>query len=589
MLPQMRTLVVLLLACAAFADDGPALFEKHCALCHRPQSATRAPVRDALSRMSRQAILAALETGSMKTQAAALTPTERRTLVEFLSNINAAVEPRAGFCAAAPAKLAGGVAWNGWGVDLANSRFQPDPGLTAAQVPTLKLKWAFGFSNATSAFGQPAIAGGRLFLGSEDGTVYSLDARTGCIAWSYKASSTVRTAISIDAALASVYFGDVQANVYRVDAASGEIRWKVQVEQHPFARITGAPKLYADRLYVPVSSIEEVGGGNPKYPCCTFRGSVVALDADSGKQVWKAYTIPDPPKPTRVNSAGTQMLGPAGAAVWSSPTIDVERKAVYVATGNAYADPPVRYTDAVLSFDLETGSLQWVRQLAEGDGWNYNCLNPNRFSCPEHPGPDSDFGSSPILRTIAPGRRVLLAGQKSGMLHALDPDALGKIVWQVRLGKGGLLGGIEWGPAADDQNVYAAVSDFDETHPDQGGGLFALRIPAGEKLWYAAPPKPACLGKPGCSVAQMAPVTAIPGVVFSGSMDGHVRSFSAVDGKLLWEFDTLREFDTVNGVKAQGGSLNATGPVISAGMLYVCSGYGQLGGMPGNVLLAFAP
>ncbi len=587
MLPQMRASLLLLLACAAFADDGPALFEKHCALCHRPQSATRAPVQAALSRMPRQAILAALETGSMKTQAAALTPAERRTLVEFLSNINAAAEPRAGFCAAT-AKLTGGVGWNGWGVDLANSRFQPDPGLTAAQVPGLKLKWAFGFPNATSAFGQPAIAGGGLFLGSEDGTVYSLDARTGCIAWAYKASSTVRTAISIDTSLASVYFGDVQANVYRVDAASGELRWKVQVEQHPFARITGAPKLYAGRLYVPVSSIEEVGGGNPKYACCTFRGSVVALDAASGKQVWKTYTIPDLPKPTRVNSAGTQMLGPAGAAVWSSPTIDVERKAVYVATGNAYADPPVRYTDAVLSFDLETGSLQWARQLAEGDGWNFSCLNPNRASCPEHPGPDVDFGSSPILRTIAPGRRVLLAGQKSGMLHALDPDAQGKILWQVRLGDGGPLGGIEWGPAADEQNVYAAVSDLDGSHPEHGGGLFALRIPAGEKIWYAAPPKPVCLGKPGCSVAQMAPVTVIPGVVFSGSMDGHLRAFGAADGKLLWDFDTLREFDTVNGVKAQGGSLNATGPVISAGMLYFSSGYGQLGGIPGNVLLAFA-
>ena len=250
-------------------------------------------------RQSRQAILASLETGGKKTQAAPLSPGERRAVVEFLSNINAAVGPRAGLCEATPAKPNGGLSWNGWGVDLANSRFQPDPGLTAAQVPALKLKWAFGFPNATSAFGQPAIAGGRLFLGSEDGTVYSLDARTGCIAWTYKASSTVRSAISIDASLASVYFGDVQANVYRLDAASGELRWKVQVEQHPFARITGAPKLYAGRLYVPVSSIEEVGGGNPKYPCCTFRGSVVALDADSGKQFWKAYTIPDPPKPTR--------------------------------------------------------------------------------------------------------------------------------------------------------------------------------------------------------------------------------------------------------------------------------------------------
>ncbi len=593
MLPLMRTALALLLGFAAFASDaraadGGALFEKHCSLCHRSQSATRAPLRDALSRMSRQAILAALETGSMKIQAAALTAGERRSVAEFLSNIDAGVESRTGFCAA-PSKLNGSIGWNGWGVDLANSRFQPDPGFAAAQVPALKLKWAFGFPNATSAFGQPAVAGGRLFFGSEDGTVYSLDARTGCTVWTFKASSTVRTAISIDPTLAGVFFGDVQSNVYRVDAESGDLRWKVPVETHPFSRITGAPKLYAGRLYVPVSSIEEVGGGNPKYACCTFRGSVVALDASSGKQVWKAYTIPDAPKPTRVNSAGTQMFGPAGAAVWSSPTIDVDRKALYVATGNAYADPPVPYSDAVLSFDLETGALQWTRQLAEGDGWNYNCLNPNRFSCPDRPGPDSDFGSSPILRTVSPGHRLLLAGQKSGMLHALDPDAQGRIVWQVRIGKGGLLGGIEWGSAADEQAVYAALSDFDEAHPDQGGGLFAVRIPSGEKIWYTAAPKPPCLGKPGCSAAQMAPVSVIPGVVFSGSMDGHLRAFHASDGKILWDFDTLRDFDTVNGIKAHGGSLNATGAVVSGGMLFFSSGYGVLGGMAGNVLLAFAP
>jgi len=588
MLPLMRAAAILLFACAVLAEDSAGLFQKHCAGCHRPDSATRAPLPEAMAQMSRQTILTALETGSMKTQGAALKAGERRALVEFLSSINATAEPRTGFCAAGPAKLTGAVSWNGWGVDLANSRFQPQPGLTAAQVPALKLKWAFGFANATSAFGQPAIAGGRLFLGSEDGTVYSLDARTGCIYWTYKASSTVRTAISIDASLASLYFGDVGAHVYRLDAASGALVWKVKVEQHPFARITGAPKLHAGRLYVPVSSIEEVPGGNPKYPCCTFQGSVVALDTGSGKQIWKTHTIPDPPKPTRVNSAGTQMSGPAGAAVWSSPTIDVERKAVYVATGNAYSDPPVRYADAILSFDLETGSLQWASQMTEGDGWNFNCLNPNRSNCPEHEGPDLDFGSSPILSTIAPGKRLLLAGQKAGVLHALDPDAQGKIVWQVRVGKGGTLGGIEWGSAADDRAVYVALSDFESGKPEQGGGLFAIRIPTGEKIWYAAPPKPQCLGKPGCSAAQMAPVTVIPGAVFSGSMDGRLRAFNSADGNLLWEFDTLSDFETVNGVKARGGSLNATGPVVSGGMLYVDSGYGQLGGMPGNVLLAFS-
>jgi len=583
-----------LIVCGASAQDastqnGAALFETHCSVCHRPNSTTRAPLREALARMPREAIVASLETGNMKTQAAALSASERRAVAGFLSSVNAAVESHAGSCAESAAKPGGNAIWNGWGVDLANTRFQPFPGLTAEQVPALKLKWAFGFPNTTSTFGQPTIAGGRLFLGSEDGTVYSLDARTGCIYWTYKAAATVRTAISIDASLNAIYFGDVKANAYRVDAASGMLVWKVQVDTHPFARVTGAPKLHAGRLYVPVSSIEEIPGGNAKYPCCTFRGSVAALETGTGKQIWKTYAIPDPPQSTRVNSKGTQMSGPAGAAIWSSPTIDLERKAIYVATGNAYSDPPVRYTDAILSLDMETGSLQWARQMTEGDGWNFNCLNPNRFSCPEHEGPDLDFGSSPILRTAAPGKRLLLVGQKSGMLHAIDPDAQGKIVWQVRIGKGGALGGIEWGSAADDQAVYAALSDIEGAHPELGGGLFAIRISTGEKIWYAAPPRPPCLGKPGCTAAQMAPVTVIPNVVFSGSMDGHLRAYSTAEGKLLWDFDTLRSYETVNGIKAGGGSLNATGPTVAGGMLYVNSGYGQLGGMPGNALLAFAP
>jgi polyvinyl alcohol dehydrogenase (cytochrome) len=578
-----------MIACGAWAQDGAALFEKHCTSCHRPGTNTRAPLRDALARMPRAAILAALETGSMKTQGSALTAAERRAVAEFLSTASTIAETRTVFCTAPVAKLTGEDGWNGWGVDLANTRFQPSPGLTDQQVPTLKLKWAFGFPNGRSVFGQPTIAGGRLFFGSDDGTVYSLDARTGCTVWIYKASSQVRTAISVDTSLGGIYFGDVQANAYRLDATTGALVWKVHLDEHPLARITGAPKLYAGRLYVPVSSTEEVSGGSPKYPCCTFRGSVVALDAGTGKQIWKTYMIPDPPRATRLNSTGAQLMGPAGAAVWSSPTIDVERKALYVATGNAYSDPPVRESDAILSLDLETGSMQWVRQMTEADGWNFNCLSPNRSSCPEHSGPDVDFGSSPILRTVAPGRRVLLAGQKSGMLHAIDPDAQGKIMWQVRLGKGGSLGGIEWGSAADNQAIFVALSDFEGERPESGGGLFAIRLQDGEKIWYAPPPKPPCLGKSGCNSAQMAPVTLMPGVVFSGSLDGHLRAFGTSDGQLLWDLDTVRDYETVNGVKAHGGSLNATGPTLADGMLYLNSGYSQLTGMPGNVLLAFAP
>jgi polyvinyl alcohol dehydrogenase (cytochrome) len=570
------------------APDGPALFRKHCAVCHYSGNTTRAPLPDMIGLRPRQAIVDSLEKGTMKAQAASLTAAERAAVVDFLARPVAGSSPAvANQCSSAASPRESLAGWNGWGVDLENTRFQPAraAGLTAEAVGKLKLKWAFGIPNTGVAFGQPTIAGGRLYFGSQDGTVYVLDAHSGCTWWTFKGEATVRTAILIDKTPGgryAAYFGDTKANVYAIDAHDGELLWKVKIDRHPVARITASPKLHAGRLYVPVSSIEEVAPANAQYGCCTFRGSLVALDPVSGKQLWKAYAIPDEPKPTRKNSTGVQLMGPAGAAIWSSPTIDVRRRLVYVTTGNAYSEPHTPYSDAVIAFDLETGARKWSRQMTPKDGWNFACMNPNGANCPQEAGPDLDFGASPVLRG-----GLLIAGQKSGVVHALDPDAEGKIVWQVRVGKGGALGGIEWGVAVDEENVYAALSDQEPRDPSAGGGLFALRLKTGEKLWSAPAPRPACLGKPGCTAAQMAPVTAIPGVVFSGSMDGHLRAYAAADGKLIWDFDTLRDFDTVNGVKAKGGSLNGTGPTIYGGMLFVNSGYGALGGMAGNVLLAF--
>src|SRR5581483_4195883 len=373
------------------------------------------------------------------------------------------------------------------------------------------------------------------FFGTQDGTVYALDAATGCTYWNFKSAAAVRSAIVIermDSGRYVGYFGDLQASAYAVDAMNGELLWKQKLDTHPVARITGSPKYYNGRLYCPISSVEEVPAANTQYQCCTFRGSVVAVDASSGKQIWKGYAIPDEPKPTRQSSTGTQLIGPAGAAIWSSPTLDLKRKLVYVATGNAYTEPHTGYSDAIIAFDMDTGVMRWSQQMTPNDGWNFSCMNPNKANCPEKSGPDLDFGASPILKDL------LLAGQKSGMVHALDPDRKGKLVWQVRIGKGSALGGIEWGMAADDQNVYVALSDQDSRNPASGGGLFALNMKTGEKAWVAPAPKPACIGKPGCTAAQMAPVTAIPGVVFSGSMDGHLRAYAAADGKLLWDFDT---------------------------------------------------
>ncbi len=589
----MRRAFPLLLFCATIApaQDGQALFQTHCATCHNEHPADRTPRPEALTSLTSTAIVSALTTGAMRAQGAALSPAERVVIARFLSKVpDTGATPTSAACSTNP-PLRSAAGWNGWGVDLANTRFQPPAaaGLSAAEVPRLKLRWAFGVPNTTTMLGQPTVAGGRVFFGAADGTVYSLDQKTGCTHWTYKAAGSVRSAITV-APLGSrfaAYFGDVKANAYALDASTGALIWQTRLDDHPAARVTGAPKLYEGRLYVPLSSIEEVYAGGPKYACCKFRGSVVALDAATGQQAWKAYAIPDPPAVTGKSVNGVEHWGPSGAAIWSSPTIDAKRKLLYVGTGDQYSGPATAYSDAVVAFDLETGSLRWARQLTNGDAWNFACFMPDKSNCPESPGEDTDFGSSPIL--VHAGRRdLLLCGQKSGVMHALDPARKGAVVWQTRIGHGGALGGIMWGSASDGRNVYVPLSDYDAKNPLGGGGLFALSVDTGEAAWRTPAPHPACEGKAGCSAAQMAPASAIGGVVFSGSMDGHLRAYSTADGSIVWDFDTLRPFNTVNGVKASGGSLNATGPTIANGIVLVNSGYAVLGGMPGNVLLAFS-
>jgi len=582
----------------AKAQSGAELFEHNCAGCHKAGSATHAPAPEALRHMSRTKIFDALTTGKMILVAGSLPVMQRMAIAAYLGS----QEPEGvsgGPCQSAPAPLKDLRGWQGWSVDPENSRMQNASGLDGPHVSKLKLKWAFGFPGATSALGQPSVTDGRLFVGSAGGTVYSLDAHTGCTYWTFKAVQTVRTAISVAAYGAdgrhALYFGDAQSTAYALDADTGALLWKTRVEEHPFSHITGSPTLYEGRLYVPVSTGAEefVAAGDPKYKCCTARGSLVALDARNGERIWKTYTIPEP-KPTRVNSAGTQLMGPSGVSIWSAPTLDVKHKVLYVGTGNEHSEPQTTASDAVLAFDMETGKILWTRQLTVADRWNVSCVLPGQVNCPEKPGEDTDIGASPILVSLANGKRLLLVGQKSGVMWALDPDAKGNVVWQKRIGKGGVLGGIMWGPAADAEKVYVPLSDFtmlgpiEGGDPNIGGGLFALRIATGEKAWYAPPEKPKCAGTVGCTPAQMAPATLIPGVVFSGSMDGHLRAYNTSDGATIWDFDTLREFPTVNGVKARGGSMSASGAVAAGGMLFVNSGYGALGGMPGNVLLAFA-
>jgi len=593
--------------------DGQALYEQHCAKCHAGQS-TRAAQLDIMRRLPAEFVLHSLELGKMKFQGVLRTNEERRAISEWVTSKklkpeSASDETVAGFCADAPGEFMvedGTPQWNGWGVDVVNSRFQPaeQAGVSAEQVSRLKVKWAFGLPMDYQT-SQPTVVGNRVFVGSMKGRVYSIDAKTGCLYWSMKPRAGVRSTLVVgklpgtDPARYVVYFGDSEARVYALDARTGTELWRNKIDEHPMARITGTPKLHGNRLYVPLTSLEEAAGADADYECCTFRGTLVAMNPINGKMVWKTYTIPEPAVPVRKNRKGVQLWGPSGATVWSSPTLDLERGRLYVTTGDNYSDPASLTSDAIVAFDLRTGEFLWSQQFTPNDAWNIGCETDDDSNCPEARGPDLDFGSSAILVKLPSGRRVLLAGQKSGVLHAVDPDRDGEILWQQRLGKGGLIGGIQWGPAADAQTIYVALSDIGiETHKDKdlgwtttldgnvGGGMFAYDVGTGERKWYTPPP--GCNGRAQCSPAQSAAISVIPGVVFSGSVDGHLRAYSTADGAVVWEYNADQEYESTNGVQTKGGSFDGPGPTIVDGMLYVNSGYGYWGGMPGNALLAFS-
>jgi polyvinyl alcohol dehydrogenase (cytochrome) len=573
-----------------FGHDGSYLFHSHCASCHAPFNAMRAPWPTTVRLMLQPAILTALETGKMQAVGSGMSNEQRIAVANYLGRAQTAQKDApANPCGTGSQPMSTSPLWNGWGVDLSNSRFQPAElaGLSKAQLSKLKVKWAFGYADATSAGGPPTIIGNRIFVAGGDARIYSLDMRSGCVYWSFLPSAPARTAITVSEDGSTAYFGDMQARAYAVNAATGALVWKIDLDQHPFAMISGAPRLYGGRLYVPVSSAEELGGVNPKYPCCSFRGNVSALDAKTGTVIWRAYTIATPAQPTSTNAAGTEMLGPSGAAVWNSPTIDPDRHALYIGTGDNYSEPASATSDAVIALDLKDGKTLWVKQLTADDRFNIACFSPDKSNCPKNPGGDFDIGAPPILRVLKTGKSLLIVGQKSGVAYGLDPDDKGRIVWESRIGKGGALGGIEFGGAATGARVYFPLSDW-TPDPKAGGGMFALDITTGKQVWSTPAPQPACIDKAGCSAAQQAPATAIPGVVFSGSLDGHMRAYDELDGTILWDFDTTHDFPTVNGVESHGGSINYAGPVVARGMLFITSGYSVNAGMPGNVLLAFS-
>jgi polyvinyl alcohol dehydrogenase (cytochrome) len=577
-------------------ESGFAVFQTKCMSCHgNPAMANRAPDPATLRQLSPEKIYAALTTGAMRAQAQSLADEQKRMLAVFMSGRtfgsaeqgDAKTMPNR--CEANPpmSEPTGSPSWNGWSADVTNSRYQTakGAGITADQVPHLKLKWAFGYPTGVSAFGQPAVASSRVFVGTDIGYVYSLDAKSGCVYWSYQAKGNVRGGPSVGPVKGrgetkyAVFFGDAHANVYAVDAQTGQELWTKKVDDHFVARITASPKLYEGYLYVPVSSSEEFAAANLDYPCCTSRGSVVKLDASTGDQQWKTYVVPETPMPTRKNSRGVQQYAPAGASVWNSPTIDAKRHAVYFGTGDSETEPAAAMSDSVMAVDMKTGKVLWHYQAQAGDAFLGGCTGPEKTdNCPTENGPDLDIGNSPVLHSLPGGKSIVVAGTKDGKLFALDPDKKGAVVWQTKVSENPpgtplfRLSGIVWGGAFDEKAAYYGIT---------GGGITAIQLTTGERLWN----KP--LAEAGKRVNNGAAATAMPGVVFIAGTDGKLHALATADGSEIWSYDTSRSFDTVNKVEAKGGSIASIGPTIANGMLFIGSGYGVIGGNVGNVLLAF--
>ena len=574
---------------------GKQVYTTSCSGCHKTGAGLKAPDQLILSQMPPRAILAALETGKMREQAKELTTDQRRAVAEWLTSkkLKEIPIPKEAFTEfTLPADKKVTIQQMGWGGDLEGTGFRTtqQAGISAATVSTLTLKWAFAFPEVFQARGKPAIVGDWLIIGSQNGDVYCLHKKTGKIGWHFAASAAVRGAINVAKKGKELYayFADNATNVYALDVKTGKLLWKKRVGQHAQSGNTGSVVVYNDIVYVPLTSLEVVSALDPTYPCCSSSGEVVAVSAHSGEEIWRHRVIAEEAKEVGTKKNGKPFFGPSGAIVWCSPTVDTKRGLLYIGTGENYTNPATKTSDAIQALNLKTGKLVWTFQATQGDAWNMAC--PGNPNCPEKSGPDLDFGMAPILVKRPNGQDILVVGQKSAIVYGLSPED-GKLIWKTPLGMGGALGGIHWGMATDGRYVYAANADnkygvgkIDSLHRP-APGIYALDVATGQVMWKAAAPP--CHGRTGCIEANSAAPTVIPGIVFAGALDGHIRAYATTDGQILWEYDTLREFQTVNGIQGKGGSIDGSSPTVSDGMLYVNSGYGLFGEYPGNVLLAF--
>ncbi|GAB4032200.1 outer membrane protein assembly factor BamB family protein [Spirosoma jeollabukense] len=579
----------------AAATEAQKLYMATCNNCHKAEAGLGAPAYLVLAQMPPRAILAALETGKMRVQAKDMTTDQRKAIAQWITSksLTETPIPQEAYTSFTPPAGQNLVHHSGWGGNLEGTGFRSvqQAGISAETVGKLKLKWAFAFPEANQVRSKPAIVGDWLIMGSQFGEVYCLHKQTGKIGWRFLAKSAVRGAVSVvqQGNEIQAFFADNNTNVYALDVKTGKLIWESKAGKHPQSGNTGSVAVYDRIVYVPLTSIEVASVLDPTYPCCSSSGEIVALDTRSGKEIWRHRVISEEAKEAGKKKNGQPFYGPSGAIVWCSPTVDAKRGLLYYGTGENYTNPATNNSDAIQALNLKTGKLAWTFQATKVDTWNMSC--PGNPNCPDKVGPDHDFGMAPMLVKQPDGHDLLVVGQKSGFVYGLSPDD-GHVIWQTRIGRGGALGGIHWGMATDGKQVYASNADNKygidpkvDSLVKPAPGLFAVDVATGNVVWKT--PAPSCDGKRGCLEANSAAPTVIPGVVFAGTLDGHIRAYSATDGKILWDYDTVKEYESVDGIKGKGGSLDGPSPVVADGMLFVNSGYGMFGELPGNVLLAF--
>ena len=648
---------------AGAAHPGEAVYQQWCASCHDNGATSGAPSLAAIRTLNRATVKYALELGYMKIQAKDVPKEELAQLINWLPSAEGTNDDWVS-AARCPTKIREVRLTNAprvsttYGVTNNGNRAQTaeETGLTRDQMKDLEVAWVAAFPQTPTMRSQPVIVGDTLFIAATDaGRLYALDTNSGCVKWLYVSEMTLRSSLSFAEATptspAAIIMGDAAGFVHAVDARTGKKLWVSEARLNEYNRITGAPVVHDGKVFAPVSAIEVNYAGQDDYECCKGQGAVVTFDLATGKKLWTGTTM-EPAQPTRLGRTGTQQWGPSGAIIWSTPIVDPKRNQIYAGTGENVSWPATDTSDAIIAYDINTGERRWVFQATKADIWNYacgrraaNCDWPGEYHSPDH-----DFGAISMLIKRQDGSELVIAGQKSGVVWALNPDN-GQLVWSNKVGRGSANGGVHWGMAFDGTRVFVPNNDSNRPsgpgeNPAWGPGINALNAMTGEIEWSyknnardcgqdllvakatIPPPEwriqritapvlptprvatpPAAPRPPARSPAATpaaAPVTAPPtapcrlgmspppllvdGAVVTGTTQGMLRIFDAKTGDVLFEYMTNRDFpNTVNGVEGHGGGLDSAPYIAGDGTLFVQSGYARFGEPPGNVLIAFRP